>query len=198
MPFDSAYLGLQDLDYMTLRYAGHFDSVMRHLANGTLREKLSALPGATPDLVLLRVWTEGAGVSKAMVEGVVLGDTELDNASSGSQPEMEPQPVFSAMQHLTGWPTALIAQSLLETRDAVPGRRPTLFKRDHILWSGRDLDDVLSNGGVIMPYELVDGWQMLSNLGSGILIPQSEFRISGMPDIEEIVLPRTQNMAVRG
>ncbi|HEX9990931.1 MAG TPA: hypothetical protein VGE45_20930 [Chloroflexia bacterium] len=175
MPFDEGYVGVPNLDYKTLRYAGHFDCVEQSIEDDTLKEKIKNVPSASPDLVLLRVWSEQNGIQKRMVECIVLGDPQLDNAGPEEEPELGPEQVFTAMQHLTGWPTVLMAQALLNSRPYSAESRPKLFGKDRTLWSGRRLEDVLAKGGVIMPYELVDGGELLSELTSGNLIPQCEF-----------------------
>jgi|GEM_PF-1680907 len=173
MPFDRAFDGLQQMEYKTLRYHAHFDVVERLLQDPAMRETMrDQLESAVPDLVLLRVWLAQAGTPVALVEGVALCDAGLETAPGG---DLTAEPLFTAMQHLTGWPTVLVGQALLEDRAGAGSVRPDLFRADHTLWSGRPLDAALRTGGVIMPYELVDGRRMLDRLDSDALIPQREF-----------------------
>ncbi len=175
MPFDRAFDHLQHMEYKTLRYHAHFDVIERLLQDPTMRETMhERLQSAVPDLVLLRVWMAQAGTPLALVEGVALCDPGLESAPGG---DLTAEPLFTAMQHLTGWPTVLVGQALLEDRAGEGAARPDLFRADHTLWSGHSLDTVLRTGGVIMPYELVDGRRMLARLDSDALIPQREFHV---------------------
>jgi hypothetical protein len=177
MPFDSPFDKLRSLEYKTIRYHAHFDVVQGLIQGGhieELKDLLRSAGSATPDLVLMRVWTEESGLPKAMVEGIVCGDLALDFATDDRKLNSEPDPIFSAMQHLTGWPTALVADALLSYKDTSGQARPSLFRQDHPLWSGRTLNSALHSGGVIMPYELVDGGQMLTALDRDYLIPHRQ------------------------
>jgi hypothetical protein len=168
MPFDPSFASLNNLEYKTLRFYPHFDQIEKMIVEDSL-EQLRSLPPATPDMVLLRVWTEDEGEMLSMIEGIVLCDKDYrDDAENDLF-------AFSAMQHLTGWPTALVADSLLNYDAGVKSH--SLLREDHLLWSGQSLYSALRDGGVIMPYELVSANQMLRKLDSDLLIPEHEFRV---------------------
>ena len=168
MPFDSAFANLRNLEYKTLRFYPHFDQIEKMISTGSVMQ-LKSLPPAIPDMVMLRVWVEGEGKPLSMIEGLVLCDEDYNEAADSGLYS------FSAMQHLTGWPTVLVANALLNyDGSAADG---TLFREDHVLWSGRSLHSVLHSGGVIMPYELVSGERILNRLNSDLLIPDREFRL---------------------
>lgn len=169
MVFDSAFANLRNLEYKTLRFYPHFDQIEKMISAGSVMQ-LKSLPPATPDMVLLRVWAESEGKPLSMLEGVVLCDRDYSEGAENGPYS------FSAMQHLTGWPTVLVADALLNYDE---GRADhTLFTGNHVLWSGRSLHSALDSGGVIMPYELVNGERMLNRLDSDSLIPEREFRLS--------------------
>jgi hypothetical protein len=167
MPFDSAFSNLQNLEYKTLRFYPHFDQIEKMISTDSVMQ-LKSLPPAIPDMVLLRVWVEGQGKPLSMIEGVVLCDEDYSEGADNGLYS------FSAMQHLTGWPTVLVADALLNYDESATDG--SLFREDHVLWSGRSLHSALHSGGVIMPYELVSGERILNRLNSDLLIPEREFR----------------------
>lgn len=169
MPFDSAFANLRNLEYKTLRFYPHFDRIEEMISTGSVMQ-LKSLPPAIPDMVLLRVWAEGEGKPLSMLEGVVLCDRDYSEGAENGPYS------FSAMQHLTGWPTVLVADALLNYDEGRADQ--TLFRGNHVLWSGRSLHSALDRGGVIMPYELVNGERMLNRLDSDLLIPERQFRWS--------------------
>lgn len=175
MPFDTQFSGVSHIGYKTLRFFPHFDTIQRIIADGSVKEL--TLPSGIPDVDLIRAFTENAGAVLCRVDCVVLSDFEFEQTDDYADVS-DPRPIFTAMQHLTGWPTVLVAKALLSYRN-VEAPRPRLFQPDHTLWSGRSLDDVLHNGGVVMPYELVDGAAMFCMLDSDALIPHREFTVFG-------------------
>ena len=169
MPFDPAFAGISDLEYKTLRFYPHFDQI-ESMVHANSIELLGSLPPASPDMVLLRVWVEQDGTILRNIEAIILGDANYQDGPSNDVF------AFTAMQHLTGWPVALVADALLNYDVAGAGHQ--LYRADEMLWSGQSLHSALRNGGVIMPYELVSGSRILDLLNSDFFIPEREFRVS--------------------
>lgn len=166
MCFDLKYLNsVENLEYKTLRFAPHFEEFSKLIAEG--RINTLTLEPAEPDMVLIRVWAKRrvkADVSS--VEMIVLHD---ETSYPGA---------FSAMQHCTGWPTVLLARTLLEySTDNSFSRRPSLLRApNEKASSGRTVEEVLREGGVIMPYELLCGKTLLEMLDTDARIPLREIR----------------------
>ena len=168
MPWDPRFPGARHIAYRTIRYAGHFSwfqeaHTLNLLDTVDMARTLERLPSAVPDIVLFRV--KGRRTMDDAVfgwQGAAFADPILD-AFPGL--EEGASPIFSAMQHLTGWPTVFAALALLDMW-------PNGIRQDITLFHGHRLDETLEKGGVILPYELLDGETVLKALMAQI--PQLE------------------------
>ncbi|MFX0169513.1 MAG: saccharopine dehydrogenase family protein [Candidatus Hodarchaeota archaeon] len=164
--------GVQNLEYKTLRFSPHYQTWNSLKAEGLLEPMLKvwndkindASLSGYPDMVLLRVWAQATQTSDPhLVELIVLHDEIPVGSIEG----------FTAMQHLTGWPTVLLAFTLLHN----PSKTSTTSNTKMLQASGsttgfdRSIKNVLFEGGVIAPYELLDGAALLKQLTSQNRIP---------------------------
>jgi saccharopine dehydrogenase-like NADP-dependent oxidoreductase len=169
---------VHNLEYKTLRYAPHYQTWSKLATDGTLKEILEMWKqhidepqvSGYPDLILLRVWAKSAPESAPYgIEFIVLHD---ENSYGDEQS-------FTAMQHLTGWPTILLAMALLKNPSGSKTYQSTLFRSPDALTSfGRSLKNVIEFGGIITPYELLNGIQLLDMLTKKERIPLNQSRIS--------------------
>ncbi len=153
------------LEYKTLRFAPHYKTWKELQQTGKLTSILAHWKqhindpriSGYPDLVLLRVWAQATPKSKPHAIEVI---TLHDDVSIGS-----PQG-FTAMQHLTGWPTVLLAMSLLQHHPENKNIHNHGFFRPHnsVTAFNRTIDQVLRQGGIIAPYELIDGLVFLEEI----------------------------------
>lgn len=180
MCFDSKYQsGVLNLEYKTLRFSPHYQTWAELEHAGTLAQILKQwdahlndpLISGYPDLVLLRVWAQATPkTSPFTIEIVTLHDDIPFDSSKG----------FTAMQHLTGWPTVLLALNLIanppesnssyESPIFRPMNEQTAFKRS--------IQSVLQQGGIIAPYELLDGIELLKLLNRQDRISLCQVRCS--------------------
>ena len=175
MPWDAKFDSTRHITYRTLRYRGHYEWFRRALELKILDRHdfvtiLEKLPSAVPDVVLFRVYGETRDTRHAPIQGwdgAAFADPILD-AFPGL--EESPVPIFSAMQHLTGWPTVFAALCLLDLWPE--GRRADLR-----LFHGHSLEETLDRGGVILPYELLRGRALLKELAA--MIPHFEVHSRG-------------------
>jgi len=178
MCFDSKFqISVQHLEYKTLRFSPHYQTWTKMVQDGTLDETLTHWKSnitnpknsGYPDMVLLRVWVQSTPQSAPhAIELIALHDNIPVNSPKG----------FTAMQHLTCWPTTLLVMALLQYPPILDNRkRPKLFrhKEDNTLF-GRTIEQILQRGGIISPYELIDGHQMLKQLTEMNRIPLIETR----------------------
>ena len=148
LPWDARFSNWHTIEYHTVRYAGHYRWFRTLAARNCLGDpaviaSLRRLPPAIPDIVLFRIRTD-----RRVFSGIVVSDEVLD-----AFPElaMGGAPVWTAMQHLTGWPVVWTTLALLELWTApirpfdAPG--PT----------GQPVEQRLEAGGVLLPYEWLDG-----------------------------------------
>ncbi len=178
MCFDPKFKSsVQHLEYKTLRFSPHYQTWSKMNQDGTLDETLAHWKSkftdqeisGYPDMVLLRVWAQTTPQSPPRtIELIALHDDIPVNSSKG----------FTAMQHLTCWPTTLLAMALLQYPPIVDNRqRPKLFhQKEHNTLFGRTIEQILQRGGIISPYELIDGHQMLKQLTKMNRIPLIETR----------------------
>jgi hypothetical protein len=173
MCFDPKYnKTVSNLEYKTLRFSPHYQTweslKQKELLDSTLaiwKEKINDTKvSGFPDMVLLRVWAQATPNSDPhTIELVTLHDDVPVGSIEG----------FTAMQHLTGWPTVLLAYELLRNQ---PGSDTSteigLFQDlETTTGFGRSIHDVLNLGGVITPYELLDGEKLLEQLTVPSRIP---------------------------
>ncbi len=167
---------VSNLEYKTLRFAPHYNVWEDLKQTGRLASILAqwkqhideATVSGFPDLVLLRVWAQAALRSKPHVIELI---TLHDDIPVGS-----PQG-FTAMQHLTGWPTVLLAMALLQytPRQKSPQNHGFFRTYNFVTAFNRTIDQVLSEGGIIAPYELIDGLVFLKEMQKN-RIPLCEIR----------------------
>jgi hypothetical protein len=160
------------LEYKTLRFSPHYqiwkmmkeDSRLQTTLNHWKKNSENPEIIGYPDMVLLRVWTQTKPDERPeFIELIAVHD---------DVPVGDPQG-FTAMQHLTGWPTVDLAMTLLQyPPGADMAQRPqilypptaqTVFKRS--------IEDVLQHGGLIAPFELVQGIAYLRSLITNDRIP---------------------------
>lgn len=175
MPWDKKFEKFNHISYRTLRYSGHYECFQKALQMNLLDRPdflrlLSNLPSAVPDVVLFRVVGFNQKIGETYPigwEGAAYADALLD-----AFPGLEDcgVSVFSAMQHMTGWPTVFAALCLLGLWDE--GRR-----EDGILFNGYSLEYTLERGGVILPYELMKGRILLEKMKK--IIPYIEVHTLG-------------------
>ncbi len=176
MCFDPKFqTSVQNLEYKTLRFSPHYQTWSKMEQDGTLDEILAHWKSnltdheisGYPDMVLLRVWAQSTSQSSPhVIELITLHDDLHANNPKG----------FTAMQHLTCWPTTLLVMALLRYPPNIDNlQRPILFRRkeDNTLF-GRTIENILQHGGIISPYELIDGLQMLKELTEMNRIPLIE------------------------
>jgi hypothetical protein len=156
---------VHNLEYKTLRFSPHYQTWTSLKTNGELDSTLRVWEknindpkvSGYPDMVLLRVWAQATPKSTPQkIELVVLHDDVPVGSIEG----------YTAMQHLTGWPTVLIAYELLHNP---PGKsyssQTGLLQSSKVKTGfGRSLQSVLKSGGVIAPYELIDGEKLMKQL----------------------------------
>ncbi len=148
LPWDARFADWQTIEYHTVRYAGHYRWFRALAAQGclddpTVIESLQRLPPAIPDIVLFRIRTDTRTFA-----GVVVADAVLD-----AFPElfMGGAPVWTAMQHLTGWPVVWTALALLGLWTA------PIRPLDEPGPTGQPVEQRLAQGGILLPYEWLDG-----------------------------------------
>lgn len=180
MCFDPKFqTSVQHLEYKTLRFSPHYQTWSKMDQDGTLGATLTEWKSnitdqeisGYPDMVLLRVWAQTTPQSSPhTIELIALHDDIPVNSSKG----------FTAMQHLTCWPTALLVMALLQYSPNIDTRqRPKLFRqKESNTIFGRTIEQILQRGGIISPYELIDGFQMLKQLAEMNRIPLIETRDS--------------------
>ena len=154
MPWDEKFKSVKKITYRTLRYRGHFEWFVKLKRMGLLGdvgviESLKKLPSSVPDMVLFRVRSD-----ISTVECIALADELLDvfpdMIMGGGR-------VFSAMQSLTGWPVVYTALALYKLWDGL-----VLLDEDGIY--GKPLGSIFEKGGVLFPYEFVDGFKLIEAL----------------------------------
>lgn len=164
------------LEYKTLRFSPHYQTWNKMKEAGSLQTTLDFWklnienPEITgyPDMVLLRVWTQiKPNDHPSFIELITLHDDLPVGNPKG----------FTAMQHLTGWPTVDLAMILLQYPPEAD-----ISQRPHLLYPPsaqtvfrRSIEDVLQNGGIITPYELVKGIAYLRSLTANDRIPLCQF-----------------------
>ncbi|MFX0078136.1 MAG: saccharopine dehydrogenase family protein [Candidatus Hermodarchaeota archaeon] len=180
MCFDPKFqTSVQNLEYKTLRFSPHYQTWSKMDQDGTLDETLTHWKSnitnqeisGYPDMVLLRVWAQTTPQSSPhTIELITLHDDIPVNSPKG----------FTAMQHLTCWPTALLVMALLRYPPNIDNQQwPKLFrKKENTTLLGRTIEQILQRGGIISPYELVDGLQILKELIEMNRIPLIETRNS--------------------
>ena len=122
-----------------------------------------------PDMALLRVWAQEKPESQRLtVELLALHDNE----------EVANPNAFTAMQHLTGWPTAFLALALLRyPSSSSSSKYPSIFRdQNHTTSSGRKVESTLQEGGIIAPYEILDAKPLLKMLEEDNRIPLLDLR----------------------
>jgi saccharopine dehydrogenase-like NADP-dependent oxidoreductase len=164
------------LEYKTLRFAPHYKVWEDLEQTGRLASILAhwkqhiddPTVSGYPDLVLLRVWAQASLKSKPhTIELITLHDDVPIGSSQG----------FTAMQHLTGWPTVLLAMALLQHPSGSKDSQSLNFFRPHnsLTAFNRTIAQVLSEGGIIAPFELIDGLVFVEELQKN-RIPLCEIR----------------------
>ena len=176
MCFDPKFQSsVQHLEYKTLRFSPHYQTWSKMEQDGTLDETLTQWRAnltnqeisGYPDMVLLRVWAQTTPQSPPhAIELIALHDDLPVNSPKG----------FTAMQHLTCWPTTLVIMALLQYSPNISNQqRPKLFcNEENNTLVGRTIEQTLQRGGIIAPYELIDGLQMLKELTERNRIPLVE------------------------
>ena len=166
MCFDPRYQKtIQNLEYKTLRFTPHYQTWTSLKTEGALESTLRVWKenindhkvSGYPDMVLLRVWAQANPSSDPLkIELVVLHDDVPVGSVEG----------YTAMQHLTGWPTVLLAFELLRNPPGkTPSARTGLFQSSEALTGfGRSLSNLLESGGIIAPYELLEGEKLLEQI----------------------------------
>ncbi|MFX1541105.1 MAG: saccharopine dehydrogenase family protein [Promethearchaeota archaeon] len=179
MCYDPAiYERVTHLEYKTLRFSPHYQTWNKMKEAGSLQTTLDYWklnienPEITgyPDMVLLRVWTQiKTNDRPSIIELITLHDDIPVGDPHG----------FTAMQHLTGWPTVDLTMILLKYP---PGT--DISQRPHLLYPPsaqtafkRSIEDVLQNGGIIAPYELVRGIAYLQSLIAYDRIPLCQLKV---------------------
>ena len=180
MCFDKRYQKtVSHLEYKTLRFFPHYDTWKKLQKDGKLVDLLAKWKqnisdpqiSGYPDLVLLRVWAQKTPISTPhSVELVSLHDDVPDGDSSG----------FTAMQHLTGWPTVLLAFALLQqpAQKKLSNYSKFFLSPNSFTAFGRTLEQVLEKGGLIAPFELIDGVPFLEELTQKERIPLNQTTIT--------------------
>ncbi len=166
------------LEYKTLRFAPHYDTWKEMQQKGRLTSILAQWRqhmndptiSGYPDLVLLRVWAQATSTSHPhTVELIALHDDAPTGSPKG----------LTAMQHLTGWPTVLLAMALLQQPpQAALSSQPEFFlASDFKTAFDRTIQQVLQTGGIIAPFELIDGIRLLEEINQQNRIPLIQTRI---------------------
>jgi hypothetical protein len=166
---------VQHLEYKTLRFSPHYQTWLKMEQDGILDETLAHWKSkftdqeisGYPDMVLLRVCAQTTPQSPAhSIELIALHDDIPVNSPKG----------FTAMQHLTCWPTTLLVIALLQYPPKIENQqRPKLFhQKEYNTLFGRTIEQILQRGGIISPYELIDGHQILKQLTEMNRIPLIE------------------------
>ncbi|MFX1300218.1 MAG: hypothetical protein ACFFAL_02575 [Promethearchaeota archaeon] len=178
MCFDPKFqTSVQHLEYKTLRFSPHYQTWSKMDQDSTLDETLTYWKSnitnqeisGYPDMVLLRVWAQSTFQSSPhAVELIALHDDIPVNSPKG----------FTAMQHLTCWPTTLLVIALLRYPPNIDNlQQPKLFRnKEEKTLIGRTIEQSLQRGGIISPYELINGHQMLKQLTEMNRIPLIEIR----------------------
>lgn len=167
------------LEYKTLRFAPHYDTWKELQQKGRLASTLAdwrqnmndPTISGYPDLVLLRVWAQTTATSPPdTVELVALHDDVPVGSPMG----------LTAMQHLTGWPTVLLALVLLQLPPKTRlSSQPELFLESESKTAfDRTIQQVLQTGGIIAPFELIDGIKLLEEINQQNRIPLIQTRIT--------------------
>ncbi|KPL08461.1 hypothetical protein AMJ86_00360 [bacterium SM23_57] len=180
MCFDPKFQkSVQHLEYKTLRFSPHYQTWSKMDQEGTIDKTLAHWKSnianqeisGYPDMVLLRVWAQTTPQSSPhAIELIALHDDKPVTSPKG----------FTAMQHLTCWPTTLLVMALLKYPPNIENQqRPKLFQqKENTALFGRTIEQILQGGGIISPYELIDGLQMLKELTAMNRIPLIETRVS--------------------
>lgn len=176
MCFDQRYQStVNHLEYKSLRYFPHYETWTKLQKTNRLTSTLERWTkhidnpqiSGYPDLVLLRVWAQTTPTSPPhSVEHITLHDDVPVGSPKG----------FTAMQHLTGWPTVLLTLALLQYPFSTnPSQRPEFFRSpDSTTAFGRTVEDVLQWGGIIAPFELIEGLTFLEKIAQKNRIPLSQ------------------------
>ncbi len=183
MCFDLKYQSaVLNLGYKTLRFSPHYQTWAELQQAGTLAGILKQwdahindpLISGYPDLVLLRVWAQATPkTTPYTIEIAALHDDISFDSPKG----------FTAMQHLTGWPTVLLALNLLANPPGSNSYESPIFQpMNQQTAFNRSVQDVLQRGGVIAPYELLDGLALLQLLNRQERISLCQVRY--LPDQE--------------
>ncbi len=179
MCFDDLYRSkVKNLEYKTLRFIPHYQTWSRLKKEETLENLLQKWKARIndpevagfPDMALLRVWVQSAAIDQpAKVEILALHDDS----------EVEESQAFTAMQHLTGWPTVLLTLALLGVPSgSTAGNKSALFRDlEDLTGANRRIGSVLQIGGIVTPYDLVNGREMLKMLSDSERIPRFEYRV---------------------
>ena len=173
MCFDERFQSnVSHLEYKTLRFASHYETWTEFQKTRRLTSTLAHWKqhindpniSGYPDLILLRVWAQATPKSTPhAVTLVALHDDVPVGSPNG----------FTAMQHLTGWPTVLLAFSLLKA----PAQSEIHQPLDSQTAFGRTIEDVLKIGGIIAPFELVNGMPFLEEITQKDRIPLCQVKL---------------------
>lgn len=168
---------IDNLEYMTYRFKPHYETWSKMQEAGTLEALLDRWRlkmdephvSGYPDMVLLRVWAQSTTKSEPITTELLVlhDDVEVDAPNA-----------FSAMAHLTCWPTVLLAVALLQyPPGAASPKRPQLFQAPEArIGSQRSVENLLQEGGITIPYDILEGKAMLKMLDDDQRIPLRNVR----------------------
>ncbi len=178
MTSDERYrVTIDNLEYKTFRFKPHFETWSRMQEEGTLEVLLDRWRlkmdephvSGYPDLVMLRVWAQTSTDSEHLSTELLVLHDDVDVDESNA---------FSAMAHLTCWPTVLLAVALLQYPPGTSSsKRPKLFQApEAMVGSQRSVESLLEEGGITLPYDILDGKTMLEMLDDDHRIPLRDVR----------------------
>ncbi len=168
---------ISNLEYMTYRFKPHYETWSKMQEAGTLETLLDRWRlkmdephiSGYPDIVMLRVWAQSNTNSEPITTELLVlhDDVEVDAPNA-----------FSAMAHLTCWPTVLLAVALLQyPPGAASSKRSQLFQAPEAMTgSQQSVENLLQKGGITVPYEILEGKAMLEMLDDDRRIPLRNIR----------------------